>query len=105
VNTTLSRAVLFAVLVVILLARSIVRVKQARTQSAVFQLVGACCLAVVVLAHIAEGLHLVPGMGWGQPHSVGHSIDLISLIGGIGFLIASVVCWLITKSRQQASSP
>jgi hypothetical protein len=48
-----------------------VRVKQARTQSAVFQLVGACLLAVVVLAHVAEGLPLLPGLEWGQPHSVG----------------------------------
>jgi hypothetical protein len=103
-NTILSRAVIFGVVVAILLARSIVRVKQARTQSAVFQLVGACLLAVVVLAHVAEGLPLLPGLEWGQPHSVGHYMDFLSFVAGIGFLIASVICWLITKARQRVNT-
>jgi len=30
------------------------------------------CLAVVVLTHVAEALHLFPWMHWGQEHSVGH---------------------------------
>jgi len=99
-NPTLSRAVIFAVSVGILLARSLVWLRQARTQSAVFQLVGAGFLAVVVLAHIAEGLPLFPGLGWGRPQSVGHYIDFISLVAGIGFVIASVIL-TITRIRQR----
>jgi len=100
-NSVLGRAVIFGVLVAILLARSIVRVRQARTQSAIFQLVGACFLTVVVLAHVAEGLPVLPGLGWGQPHSVGHYIDFISLVAGIGFLIAAVICTMISRGRQR----
>jgi hypothetical protein len=34
----------------------------------VLQIFGVICLTiVVVLTHVAETLHLFPGMGWGQP--------------------------------------
>ena len=102
-NTILSRAVVFGVVVTILLVRSIVRVKQARTQSAVFQLVGAGFLAVVVLAHVAEGLPVFPGLGWGRPRSVGHYIDFMSLVAGIGFLIAAIICTMIRRVRHRVT--
>jgi len=46
------------------------------------QLLGLACLIVVVLTHIAEAFHLFPAMGWGQPTSAGHYIDLVSAILG-----------------------
>jgi hypothetical protein len=33
---------------------------------------GLACLAMVVLTHIAEKLHVLPNMGWGLPDSPGH---------------------------------
>jgi len=101
-NTTLSRAMVFGVLVAILLARSIVLVSRTRSRAAVFQLVGACFLGVVVLAHFAEGLPVFPGLGWGRPNSVGHDIDFVSFAAGIGFLIASMVCPMISRVRRRA---
>jgi formate hydrogenlyase subunit 3/multisubunit Na+/H+ antiporter MnhD subunit len=55
------------------------------------QFFGAACLIIVVLTHVAEALHLFPDMGWGQPNSVGHYLDLVSAILGctlvpLGFL-------------------
>jgi len=52
---------------------------------------GAACLITVVLTHVAETLHLFPGMGWGLPNSPGHYLDLVSAILGctlvlLGFL-------------------
>ena len=47
------------------------------------QFIGAACLIVVVLAHVAEGLRLFPSMRWGLPHSVSHFIDLWSAIFGV----------------------
>ena len=49
------------------------------------------CLAVVVLTHIAERIHFFPGMGWGQPDSPGHYLDLVSAIAGIALLLAASV--------------
>src|SRR5262245_26724582 len=46
------------------------------------QMFGAACLIVVVLTHVAETLDLFPSMGWGQPNSPGHYLDLISAILG-----------------------
>ena len=55
------------------------------------QLTGLCFLTVVVLTHVAERFHIFPAMGWGQPDSVGHYLDLVSAIFGcalvlVGFL-------------------
>jgi hypothetical protein len=55
------------------------------------QLFGLACMVVVVLTHVAEAFHLFPTMGWGQPTSVGHYIDLVSAVLGcillpVGFL-------------------
>ena len=54
-----------------------------KTVSATLQMVGATCLVVVVLAHVAEALHLFPAMRWGEPDSVGHYTDLSSAVLGV----------------------
>ena len=54
-------------------------------------LAGCGCLVVVVLTHIAEKLHLLPGMGWGLPDSPGHYLDLVSAIAGGVLLLAAYV--------------
>jgi hypothetical protein len=36
-------------------------------------LLGFACLAIVVFTHVAERLHLFPGMGWGLPASPGQA--------------------------------
>jgi hypothetical protein len=42
----------------------------------------------MVLTHVAERLHLSPGMGWGLPDSPGHYLDFISAVLGCALLIA-----------------
>ena len=54
-----------------------------RTVSAALQLVGAGCLTTVALAHVCEGLRLLPWMGWGMEQSVGHYVDLWSAVFGV----------------------
>jgi hypothetical protein len=46
----------------------------------VLQLMGASCLAIVVLCHLCEGLGVFPWMGWGLHHSVGHYLDLVAAV-------------------------
>jgi hypothetical protein len=45
-------------------------------------LTGTGLVAVVVLTHVAEALHIFPWMGWGLPNSPGHYLDLVSAIAG-----------------------
>lgn len=62
-----------------------------RTVWQLLQLFGLACLIIVVLTHVAEAFHLFLTMGWGQPTSARHYVDLISAILGctllpLGFL-------------------
>jgi hypothetical protein len=43
-------------------------------------LIGTGFVIVVILTHVAEALHIFPGMGWGLPNSTGHYLDLVSAI-------------------------
>jgi uncharacterized membrane protein YphA (DoxX/SURF4 family) len=43
-------------------------------------LLGFVCLVIVVFTHVAERLHLFPGMGWGFGH--------LSMMGGMLFVMA-----------------
>jgi hypothetical protein len=45
----------------------------------------------MVLTHVAERLHLLPGMGWGLPNSPGHYLDLFSAVSGIALLLAAFI--------------
>jgi hypothetical protein len=56
-----------------------------------FLLLGVACLVMVVLTHVAEWLHIFPGMGWGLPDSPGHYLDLVSAILGCTFLLMGLV--------------
>jgi hypothetical protein len=47
-----------------------------KSASALLQLLGAGCLVVVIVTHIFEALHVMPWMGWGREHCIGHYLDL-----------------------------
>ncbi len=67
--------------------------------SRLLELFGLACLVMVVLAHIAERLHVLPSMGWGLPDSPGHYLDLASAILGCALLLIGlalrVAAWKI----------
>jgi hypothetical protein len=96
-NPTLEKAIALALPVALLLGFSILRVARARTRSAWLQLLGAGCLLIVVLTHVAEALHILPSMGWGEPHSVGHYTDLVSALLGVTLLLAA--CLVATRAK------
>ena len=62
------------------------------------QLLGAASLAVVVLAHICEALHLLPWMHWGDEHSVGHYLDFGSAILGLTLFPLGYLLHVLTKA-------
>jgi hypothetical protein len=54
-------------------------------------LLGFVCLTVMVLTHVAERLHVIPGMGWGLPDSPGHYLDFVIALLGCTLLIAGMM--------------
>jgi len=66
-----------------LLFGSIVLLSKTINVGSLLQVLGAGCLNLVILAHIAEALHWFAFMQWGQEHSICHYLDLTSAILGI----------------------
>jgi hypothetical protein len=54
-------------------------------------MIGAACLVVVVLTHVAEALQVFTFMGWGQPDSGGHYLDLTNAILGCTLLAVGLL--------------
>jgi len=90
-NAGLDKAFVIALPVVVLLGLSVARFVSTRSASATLQLLGAACLVIVVLTHVAEASGLFPVMGWGEPHSVGHYFDLTSAVLGVALLLAALL--------------
>ena len=85
--------VVIGILVGGLFLGSVVSFARERTGWRSVQLFGSFCLVVVVLTHVAEAFHLLPGMGWGLPDTPGHYLVLGSAIIGLillplGFVLA-----------------
>lgn len=86
-NPILERALVITFPVLAILVAAVVAVLRARTFYAVCWLAGAVCFVVVVLTHAAEGMHWLPAMRWGQPHSAGHYVDFTSAVLGAVLLV------------------
>lgn len=94
-NPTFAKAIAALVPTGMLLVGSTLQFSRRKGTAAVFQLIGAVCLMVVVIAHLCEALGWFPWMHWGLEHSVGHYIDLVAAIGGlalfpIGYLFGAL---------------
>lgn len=63
------------------------------------QVLGLICLAIVVLTHVAERLHILSGMGWGLPDSPGHYLDLASAVLGCALLTLGLAGWAIAGRK------
>ena len=59
-----------------------------RHLASTLQALGLLCFGVMALTHAFEAFAIFPTLGWGQPRSVGHYIDLIAALGGIALLVA-----------------
>ena len=79
----LQRVIVIGVPVLIATGASAAAFAKERNLIALVQLIGAICLLVVILAHVAEAFNLLPAMGWGSSSSLGHYIDLASAISGV----------------------
>jgi hypothetical protein len=82
-NVALLRALVASVPAVLLLAGSAILFSRQRNFSCLLQLIGAACLAMVVLVHVAEALQVLSWMEWGHEHSAGHYLDWWSAVLGL----------------------
>jgi formate hydrogenlyase subunit 3/multisubunit Na+/H+ antiporter MnhD subunit len=65
---------------------SITRFAKEKSVWRFLQLLGAVCLLMMVLVHVAEAFTCSPGMNWGRNNSAGHYLDLFSAIMGLVLL-------------------
>src|SRR5215469_7430137 len=83
-HLTLLKALAVLVPVSVLCIVSAAAFAKEKTLRSAIQLLGAGCLIVVVLAHVFEALRLFQWMRWGN--SLGHYVDLVSVILGLTLL-------------------
>jgi hypothetical protein len=98
-NATLQIALLALVPVCMLFAGSAILFFTAKTVASFLQLLGAGFLAIVVLTHISEALHLFSWMNWGRPHSVGHYLDFWSAVLGLTLFPIGYLLHALTQRR------
>jgi len=96
-HATLLKALFVAMPVVALFVYSARLFVRSRTAWSLLLMGGSVCFVVVIFTHIAEDLRLFPEMGWGNPHSIGHYLDLSSAVGGIALLALGVLARIRTK--------
>jgi hypothetical protein len=94
-NPIFTKAIAALVPTGMLLVGSALQFSRRKGTAAIFQLIGAACLIVVVITHVCEALNWFPWMHWGHEHSVGHYVDLVAAIGGlslfpIGYLFGAL---------------
>jgi len=61
------------------------------TVGSALRLLGGASFVVVALTHVFEALAILPALGWGQRHSVGHYIDLGAAVLGLTSVSAGLL--------------
>ena len=73
----------------IFLGVSVVLFLVRRGLSSALMALGLGCFGVMALTHVFEAFSILPALGWGQPHSVGHFIDLVAALLGVTLVTTS----------------
>lgn len=76
-----------------------------RGLSPALQALGIGCFGVMALTHVFENFSILPELGWGQPHSVGHFIDLIAALLGIALVTTSFLLRHSGRQRSDIGAP
>jgi len=74
-NGILLKALILSVPACTLFAGAAVLSFRSKSVPSLPQLLGAGCLTVVVLTHVADALDLFSGMGWGIENSIGEAVE------------------------------
>src|SRR5579864_4402157 len=98
-NATVIKALLIAIPVAVSFVASVALFKRTRAVAWLLRCGGSACFGIVVLAHVAEGMRWFPRMGWGQPASPGHYLDLTSAVLGAMLLVLGTIPSLPGRPR------
>ena len=101
-NATLVKALLALVPAFALLLAAAIMFARERSLATFLQLFGAAGLLSVVITHLCEALELLAWMHWGERHSVGHYIDLLSAVFGLTLLPLGFVLHIVAKRHARA---
>ncbi len=104
-NVTLLKALAALLPVGILFLGSLVLVSREKAVSSFLQKLGAACLAMVVLMHVCEALHLFPWMHWGSERSVGHYLDFWGAVLGLTLFPIGYLFHALAKRQSENGSP
>ena len=63
------------------------------------QALGIGCFGIMALTHFFEAFSILPAFGWGQPHTIGHLIDLVAALLGVTFVVMSFLLWRWRQHR------
>ena len=94
-NFTLLKALVVLLPALVLFLGALVFFVRGKALCFLLQLLGAGCLVLVPLTHVAEALRLLPWMHWGMDRSPGHYLDLSGAALGltlfpIGYLLHAI---------------
>jgi len=95
----LLRVIVISIPVLMALWASTLAFAKEKTLTALVQLTGALCLLLVIFAHTSEAVGFLPSMGWGQPNTAGHYIDLASAIIGVTLLTVGYLLRRLFRRR------
>ena len=93
----LLRLIAIAIPVGLIFAASLAVFAKKKTTEALTQLVGATFLLVVIFVHVSEAFGFFPWMGWGQPDTLGHYVDLTSALAGAILLSVGYIARRLNK--------
>lgn len=99
-NGALARALVALLPAGMLVLGAAVLFARGRCVYSFLQLIGAACLVVVVLTHIAEALRLLPWMHWGVEQSIGHYVDLWSAVLGLTLFPTGYLLEALTRRQR-----
>src|SRR2546425_12518944 len=88
-----------------LLAGSAILYQRRGTVGSALQLLGVACFVVVALAHVFETLAILPALGWGQPRSIGHYIDLGAAVLGVTLVSAGLFFQYVHRAPHVNTRP
>jgi hypothetical protein len=98
-NAALLKAFVALVPASVLFSGSILLFFKERSVPSFLQLLGAGCLAVVVLTHLCEAFHVFPWMHFGREHTVGHYLDFWCAVLGLSLFPLGYLLHALTKRR------
>lgn len=89
-NVTALKGVLALIVTSTLFVGLAIRYRKRRAIGPALQFLGTACLIAVALAHFFEEWAIFPAVGWGQPRSIGHYIDLGAMTAGVTLVSAGL---------------